>query len=101
MGVSTPVYRQCAVCYTDFGLLEILPTKRHKAVGKRVVILTTLNDLIQCVKRISRLVRETLSFFKKLENHMEPSGISSTTIMPPYLFSSVITTYLPLPFGIL
>ena len=31
-----PVYRQCAVCYTDFWSAydEIIPEKRHKAVGK-------------------------------------------------------------------
>jgi len=45
MGVSTPVYRQCAVCYRFWTAYEeILPTKRHKAVGKRGKT-TTLNDL--------------------------------------------------------
>jgi IS1 family transposase len=31
-----PVYRQCAVCYTDFwdAYVEVLPSKRHQAVGK-------------------------------------------------------------------
>jgi len=31
-----PVYRQCAVCYSDFWetYAAILPTKRHRAVGK-------------------------------------------------------------------
>jgi insertion element IS1 protein InsB len=30
------VYRQCAICYTDFweAYSEVLPSKRHKAVGK-------------------------------------------------------------------
>jgi IS1 family transposase len=30
------VYRQCAVCYTDFweAYEQVLPTKRHRAVGK-------------------------------------------------------------------
>lgn len=30
------IYRQCAVCYTDFweAYKEVLPSKRHKAVGK-------------------------------------------------------------------
>jgi IS1 family transposase len=31
-----PVYRQCAVCYTDFweSYSEVLPFKRHRLVGK-------------------------------------------------------------------
>src|SRR5205823_1325386 len=31
-----PVYRHCAVCYTDFweAYAAILPSKRHRAVGK-------------------------------------------------------------------
>ena len=31
-----PVYRQCAVCYTDFwsAYEQILPQNRHRAVGK-------------------------------------------------------------------
>ena len=31
-----PVYRQCAVCYTDFweAYEQVLPSKRHQAVGK-------------------------------------------------------------------
>jgi insertion element IS1 protein InsB len=31
-----PVYRQCAVCYTDFweSYSEVLPFKRHRPVGK-------------------------------------------------------------------
>jgi len=33
MGVSTPVYRQCAVCYTDFGLL----TKYYQLSGIKLL----------------------------------------------------------------
>ena len=31
-----PVYRQCAICYTDFWAAygAVLPCKRHRAVGK-------------------------------------------------------------------
>ena len=31
-----PVYRQCAVCYTDFWVdyENVIPKKRHQAVGK-------------------------------------------------------------------
>jgi hypothetical protein len=28
------VYRQCAVCHTDFWEASLLPSKRHRAVGK-------------------------------------------------------------------
>ena len=68
-----PVYRQCAVCYTDFwtSYEEILPTKRHKAVGKesgKTNHIERFNNTMR--QRISRLVRKTLSFSKKLENHI-------------------------------
>jgi insertion element IS1 protein InsB len=67
------VYRQCAVCYTDFcpgvrchPAVETTPSRRerdwpnqsHRASG---------NTLRQ---RCSRLVRRTLSFSKKLANHI-------------------------------
>ena len=67
------VYRQCAVCYTDFGSAnqEVLPSKRHKAVhkssGKTSYIERFNNPLRQ---RVSRLVRKTLSFSKKIENYL-------------------------------
>ena len=68
-----PVYRQCAVCYTDFwsAYEEIFPTKRNKAVGKESGK-TNYIERFNCTmrQRISRLVRRTLSFSKKLENHI-------------------------------
>ena len=68
-----PVYRQCAVCYTDFwsAYEEIFPTKRHKTVGKESGK-TNYIERFNCTmrQRISRLVRKTLSFLKKLENHI-------------------------------
>ena len=68
-----PVYRQCAVAYTDFweAYEVIFPTKRHKAVGKergRTYKIERFNGTLR--QRISRLVRKTLSFSKKLENHI-------------------------------
>ncbi|WP_246828998.1 IS1 family transposase [Synechococcus sp. PCC 7502] len=67
------VYRQCAVCYTDFWQAYscILPKKRHKAVGKESGQ-TNHIERFNCTlrQRISRLVRKTLSFSKKLENHI-------------------------------
>ena len=67
------VYRQCAVAYTDFwdGYGCIFPSQRHKAVGKE----TGKTSYIECFngtmhQNVSRLVRKTLSFSKKLENHI-------------------------------
>jgi IS1 family transposase len=68
-----PVYRQCAVSYTDFwsSYDEIFPKARHKSVGKESGK-TNHIERFNCTmrQRISRLVRKTLSFSKKLENHI-------------------------------
>lgn len=68
-----PVYRQCAVAYTDFwsAYASILPSKRHRPVGKETGQ-TNHIERFNCTmrQRISRLVRKTLSFSKKLENHI-------------------------------
>jgi insertion element IS1 protein InsB len=68
-----PVYRQCAICYTDFweAYRVIFPSKRHRAVGKESGK-TNRIERFNCTlrQRVSRLVRETLSFSKKLENHI-------------------------------
>lgn len=67
------VYRQCAVCYTDFwsSYKKIFPKKRHKSVGKESGK-TNHIERFNCTlrQRISRLVRKTLSFSKKWENHV-------------------------------
>ena len=68
-----PVCRQCAVCHTDFrsSYKEVFPSERHPAVpeqsGKTNYIERFNNTMRQ---RISRLVRKTLSFSKKVENHI-------------------------------
>lgn len=67
------IYRQCAVCYTDFweAYAQVLPRKRHKAVGKetgKTSYIERLNNTLR--QRIGRLVRKSLSFSKKLENHI-------------------------------
>jgi IS1 family transposase len=71
------VYRQCAVCHTDFGeaYQEVLPRKRHQSVGKETgktsytaVCIERFNNTLR--QRVGRLVRKTLSFSKKLENHI-------------------------------
>lgn len=67
------VYRQCAVCYTDFwsAYEQVLPKSRHRAVGKNSGK-TNQIERFNCTirQRVSRLVRKTLSFSKKLENHI-------------------------------
>lgn len=67
------VYRQCAVCYTDFweAYSEVLPSKRHRAVGKETGKTSYIERLKNTFRqRIGRLVRKTLSFSKKLKNHI-------------------------------
>lgn len=67
------VYRQCAVCYTDFwsAYEEILPSKRHRPVGKASGETSRIERFNNTMRqRISRLVRKTLSFSKKIENHI-------------------------------
>lgn len=68
-----PVYRQCAVCYSDFwhAYEKIVPRYRHRAVGKETGQ-TCRIERVNCTlrQRISRLVRQTLSFSKIEENHL-------------------------------
>src|SRR4028119_1265137 len=68
-----PVYRQCAVIYTDHWSAydSVLPTKRHHSVDKDSGC-TSYIERFNCTlrQRISRLVRKSLSFSKKLENHI-------------------------------
>ena len=68
-----PVYRQCAVCYTNFwgAYACIFPSKRHQPVGKdseKTNHIERFNNTLR--QRVSCLVRKTLSFSKKLENHI-------------------------------
>ena len=68
-----PVYRQCAVAYTDFweAYAAILPSKRHRAVGKesgQTNHIERFNNTLR--QRCSRFVRKALSFSKKLVNHI-------------------------------
>lgn len=68
-----PDYRQRAVCCTDFleAYARVLPSKRHRAVDKasgKTSRIERLNNTFR--QRCSRLVRKTLSFSKKLANHI-------------------------------
>ncbi len=68
-----PVYRQCAVAYTDFWAAygTVLPSKRHRAVGKETGLTSSIERFNNTLRqRVSRLVRKTLSFSKSLENHI-------------------------------
>jgi insertion element IS1 protein InsB len=67
------VYRQCAICYSDFwqAYVDVLPSNRHRAVGKQsgqTNHVERLNNTLR--QRIGRLVRKTLAFSKKLHNHI-------------------------------
>ena len=66
------VYRQCAVCYTDFwsAYRDIFPEKRHRAVGKETGKISEIERFNNTMRqRISRLGRKVLSFYKNLSNH--------------------------------
>ena len=77
-----PVYRQCAVCYTDFweASHEIFPQKRHRSVNKKSGQTNRIErfngtmrqriDLTFVRNDVSRLVRKSLSFSKKVVNHI-------------------------------
>ncbi len=68
-----PVYRQCAVCYSDFweSYAVVLPSKRHRPCGKasgQTNHIERLNNMLR--QRVSRLGRKTLAFSKNIENHI-------------------------------
>ena len=73
MALFAAVYRQCGVVYTDFWAAyeQVIASKRHRAVGKETGQ-TNCIERFNCTlrQRVSRLVRKTLSFSKKLENHI-------------------------------
>ena len=67
------VYRQCATVYTDYweAYETVIPAKRHRAVGKDSGLTSYVERFNNTLRqRVSRLVRKTLSFSKKLENHI-------------------------------
>jgi insertion element IS1 protein InsB len=67
------VYRQCATVYTDFweAYETVIPARRHRAVGKESGLTNYIERFNNTLRqRVSRLVRKTLSFSKKLENHV-------------------------------
>jgi insertion element IS1 protein InsB len=67
------VYRQCAVIYTDHceAYKAVLLSKRHCAVGKETGLTCYIERFNNTLRqRVSRLVRQTLPFSKKLDNHV-------------------------------
>ena len=66
------------IAYSDFWEADhrVLPSKRHRAVGKESGQ-TNHIERFNCTlgERISPLVRKTLSFSKKLENHIGAIGV--------------------------
>jgi IS1 family transposase/predicted RNA-binding Zn-ribbon protein involved in translation (DUF1610 family) len=71
------VYRQCAKVYTDYweAYEGVIPSKRHCPVGKDSGLTSYIERFNNTVRqRVSRLVRKTLSFSKKLENHVGAIG---------------------------
>ena len=68
-----PVYRQCAIAYTDFwqAYEKVIPSTRHRAVGKETGQTNHIERLNNTFRqRISRLVRKSLSFSKNVGNHI-------------------------------
>ncbi len=65
-----PLYRQCAVCYTDSwdAYLTVLPSKRHRIIANRrgTNHSECFNNTLR--QRLARLIRCPLSFSKKLDN---------------------------------
>jgi IS1 family transposase/transposase-like protein len=67
------IYQQCAVAYTDFwqAYKTVIPPERHQAVGKETGLTNHVERLNNTFRqRVSRLVRASLSFSKKLNNHI-------------------------------
>ncbi|WP_445304553.1 IS1 family transposase [Microcoleus sp. S13C4] len=69
-----PLYRQCAVAYTDFwaAYAAVLPGANDIEPWARKRALTTYIERFKNTlrKRVSQLVQKTLSFSKSLENHI-------------------------------
>lgn len=67
------VYRQCAVIFTDHweAYKTVLPSKRHISVDKDSGLTSYIERFNNTLRqRVSRLVRQSLSFSKKVENHI-------------------------------
>jgi insertion element IS1 protein InsB len=68
-----PLYRQCAVCYTDAweAYQGVVPATRHRVIAKDSRGTNHLERWFNTLRqRLSRFVRKTLSFSKKFANHL-------------------------------
>lgn len=73
-------YQQSAVAYTDFwqAYKTVIPPKRHKAVDKETGLTNHVERLNNTFRqRVSRLVRESLSFSKKLNKAACKNNLSN------------------------
>jgi len=67
------LYREQATFYTDQYVVYqgVIPAERHKAMTKKVRLTNHIERFNNTLRqRVSRLVRATLAFSKKLENHI-------------------------------
>jgi insertion element IS1 protein InsB len=67
------VYQQCAMFHTDqYDVYNsVIPAERHKAITKQARKTNHIERFNNTLRqRLSRLVRATLSFSKKVENHI-------------------------------
>jgi insertion element IS1 protein InsB len=67
------MYRECATFYTDqyAAYIGVIPAAQHKTITKharQTNHIERFNNTLQ--QRVSRLVRSTLAFSKKVENHI-------------------------------
>ena len=66
-------YREGAVCHTDFraAYAQVIPAARHRPCGKGSGRADRVRRLFGTLRqRCARLARKTLSFSKKLANHL-------------------------------
>jgi len=69
------VYREQATLYTDqYGVYQgVIPAERHKAMTRKARLTKPIKRFNNTLRqRVSRLVRATLAFSKKLEKHYLP-----------------------------
>jgi IS1 family transposase len=67
------IYRDNTIYYTDFwqAYAAVLPEGTHQAGGKETAITCMIERFNNTLRQwVSRLVRQSLSFSKKLENHI-------------------------------
>jgi IS1 family transposase len=61
----------CPTCGSREADVDVIPSKRHRAVGKDSDLMSYIERLNNTLRQqISRLGNKTLSFSKKLENHI-------------------------------